>query len=1261
MRKGLIIAGSISGAILAILYIGFLFILPNVIDLNGYKPIVQKLIKEQIPLNVDFNNAKISVTPLLSVGVRAEDLSVKFDDGKTLFSADKAIVRVALPSLLAMTVKVSTAEVENPYLDFTIVDGKQFKILTLVEEMLQSQKDNQKAKEPQETPWFVKYIRIKVPNVKLKNYKVLVNDEKSNHNLQLSGELLDLGYFNGKTGKVKTIAELTSDGERNIIADININTFLPPIEPSLDEEDDRPEKIELPFINPVLMYQKYNLKSNLQTKLKIREKDGLYKLYGFVNVDNTTLNLSDYQLPECYFHGKFRGTKSIVDTDISVTKDEKLKLNGMFDYGKHKKLDMEVTSDKIHFQNIIIVTKAFLNSIQVRNSLDTLTGKGYIEANAKIKTNFKKLESNGSIIIKDGTVINKFSGLGFTKTNLNFLFDNNILEIKDSSTLINKAPLKFDGKIDEKSNIDIAILADNVPVRGLYHAFAPQDLKDTLDIYSGNLSVDTTVKGELKQAVGELKLRLTNLVVNSDTFKISNNNAEVNMLVDKTTSQVDILNRGLNITLPQSNSTIFDNHLNIKILGSKMTIDPTELLINKGSIITVKGVIDSNKKEPIFDISANGSLDADDLKQFAGAAAAGYIDAQGSLPTTMTLKGNMKRQDMVLRVLTSPSNYVTPINFKEMKGKNGLFQAKIDFKGNRLKIKQTGLFNRTTKTDDKGNTTEHLEEILGVSGTITGLKSQPFINVIKIAIPKTLNGSFHIFRNSGFTLPSNYIYIFGDVQSPLIRGQFGIKNLYIKDLLTSLDELYLYFSGKNLTVTNTNLNLNGSDVSTALNLHLTPEDITTISNLKVTSNHIDLDRLMMVSKTATRVLPKSTAKPNNYGTTQQQAEIPVTLKNSSIALKNIKTGNIVLKNTNSKIALHKNIFYLNNLHTHAFDGIVQGNISMNMLNSLLKIDLNGRNINTEKMLLATANMKDTLSGKLSFTTNLSINGGATNYEKQMKSLRGNVKFTINNGQFGPFGKVENLILAENIRESQIFQTALGGIVNGLTTIDTTHYKELKGSLSFQNGITTINPIISDGNVLTLYIAGNFDLIKNNADMKVRGRLASMLSNMLGPISNVNPVNLVKVTPGLNVASAKLFTLFTQPVTQDELNKIPAFGSKTDNLNATNFQVVIRGDVAKPLKLVKSFKWLALQDQINSASAFVSTLPEPESITTTVEEAQAQEEYEARETTKIKNKIFKKEAKEKETQKAQTELEMQQIQAQEDKIDEPSHTEKTQEE
>jgi len=129
MKKFWIIFCCIVASTLVLVYLAFLFVFPNVIDLNQYKPLVQQLVKEQIPLNVDFKNAKITTTPLLSIGIKAEDLSVKFDDNTTLFSADSAKVRVALPSLFLLTVKVSTAEVNNPKLNFTIVDGKQFKIL----------------------------------------------------------------------------------------------------------------------------------------------------------------------------------------------------------------------------------------------------------------------------------------------------------------------------------------------------------------------------------------------------------------------------------------------------------------------------------------------------------------------------------------------------------------------------------------------------------------------------------------------------------------------------------------------------------------------------------------------------------------------------------------------------------------------------------------------------------------------------------------------------------------------------------------------------------------------------------------------------------------------------------------------------------------------------------------------------------------------------------------------------------------------------
>ena len=71
---------------------------------------------------------------------------------------------------------------------------------------------------------------------------------------------------------------------------------------------------------------------------------------------------------------------------------------------------------------------------------------------------------------------------------------------------------------------------------------------------------------------------------------------------------------------------------------------------------------------------------------------------------------------------------------------------------------------------------------------------------------------------------------------------------------------------------------------------------------------------------------------------------------------------------------------------------------------------------------------------------------------------------------------------------------------------------------------------------------------------------------------------------------KIFFLFTEVVTETEFAQIPALTKDIDDNNATKFQVVVRGDVAKPLTLVKSFKWLALQSDIDKAQSHVSLVP-----------------------------------------------------------------------
>jgi hypothetical protein len=258
-------------------------------------------------------------------------------------------------------------------------------------------------------------------------------------------------------------------------------------------------------------------------------------------------------------------------------------------------------------------------------------------------------------------------------------------------------------------------------------------------------------------------------------------------------------------------------------------------------------------------------------------------------------------------------------------------------------------------------------------------------------------------------------------------------------------------------------------------------------------------------------------------------------------------------------------------------------------------------------MLDAAGMKDMLSGIAKFDAKLSIDGTAKTPTEQMKGINGDINFEVVNGQFGPFGKIENLIIAENIRESQFFQTALGGIINSLTSIDTTHFSELVGTLSFNEGVCHIDPITSLGNVLTLHIFGDFDLVRNYADMKVRAKMSSIISKVLGPLNAINPINLMNSAASMNVVTAKAFSLFCEVVPENELATLPAFENSYVDSGAAKFQLKIRGDAAKPLTLVKSFKWLSSKTEYDEAVEFVNSLPDEieGSTATTIEEAIAE--------------------------------------------------------
>lgn len=1194
--------------VLALAYASFLFVLPNAVDINKYKPEVQKLAKEQANISVDFDNAKIITTPLFGAGLKAENISVKLPDNSVLFSADSLKTRVALPSLFLMTVKVSAFEVNNPYVNLEIANDEQFKVVQLIEDILNAGKEQrleEVAPVEVQQSWFnPSWIRIKVPNVTLNNYKVLVNDLKSGHYLKLNGEKLKVGYFNGKSLKVKTYAELFSDENKNITANVNIDTFLPPPAPALDKEDDPAERIDIPFVNPVTMYRNYDLKANLDTKLKVRNSKTGINSYGYLNVENISLKVSNLTLPESYLKAKTFGKNVDLDTNIYAAKGQNIELLGKLKYGRHPKMGMSIKTADIKFNDLVILSKAFLDSLHIQNELSKITATGSMQADCFIKTNFKKLRSNGYITVKNGGVNVKGVGKVLADTNINLVLDDNILDIKDSSLFVNNSKVFIDGRIDKKSVADISVKADKIPLPVLYNAFAPRNVREAYNFKSGDATFELYINGKLKNAIATLKAGLANLNIadRAGNLAVANKNFNTEFFADSKNLTGKIKNEGLTISLPKTKSSVSAPLFEAEVAENNLVIKENKLNFNNKSVITYSGgVVDYNKLKSINFI-AQGNVATDDMIQLIGREFKPFIHSAGSIPVKVTFDGNGKKQTLFAQALTDKTNFITPVDFAELQGQNISLQSVVDFKGNRIKIKNTGFFTRNISVDKKGNEVVTLGDILDIDGTIAGNR----INLIKITMPKALTGNIYVFPQSNFKV-NGRAFVFGETSAPRMRGGFEVTGLSIPELFIDMRKALLSFKGTQADFDVEDLILNGSDLQIKGVFSLLPAPVFNILNLDVASRYINVDKLMKVSARAMKYVPKSSGTAFS---SSAPADIPVEIRNGSINMERIISGNIDVRNTVSRISMARNIFYLNNLRTNVFNGNVRGNISMNLLTTLLNINVQGKGVDVDKAMRDAAGMKDMLSGTADFKADISLKGAT--YEEQMKSLKGNVDFLVKDGQFGPFGKLENLILAENIRESQFFQTALGGIIDGLLTIDTTHFSELNGTLSFDDGICYIKPITSLGNIMSLHIAGEFDLLRNYADMKVRARMASLVSNLLGPIGAINPANLLNSAASLNVVTAKAFSIFCEMVPEDEMNAIPSFSNKYVDNSATKFQIVVRGDVAKPLRLVKSFKWLATETEYENAVDYVNSLPEPvegstaENIEQAIEEAQALE-------------------------------------------------------
>ena len=123
MKKIFKILGIIFGVILLVVYLCFLFVVPNVVDITSYKEQIKQIVKEQANLDIDYKNEKIVTTPFLGVGVKADDIKISLPDKTEIFKSDNIKAVVSAPYLLFLTVRVSSVNIDNPVINAEILQN----------------------------------------------------------------------------------------------------------------------------------------------------------------------------------------------------------------------------------------------------------------------------------------------------------------------------------------------------------------------------------------------------------------------------------------------------------------------------------------------------------------------------------------------------------------------------------------------------------------------------------------------------------------------------------------------------------------------------------------------------------------------------------------------------------------------------------------------------------------------------------------------------------------------------------------------------------------------------------------------------------------------------------------------------------------------------------------------------------------------------------------------------------------------------------
>lgn len=398
----------------------------------------------------------------------------------------------------------------------------------------------------------------------------------------------------------------------------------------------------------------------------------------------------------------------------------------------------------------------------------------------------------------------------------------------------------------------------------------------------------------------------------------------------------------------------------------------------------------------------------------------------------------------------------------------------------------------------------------------------------------------------------------GDIKLPSVLGKIFFEDLDIPLYDTKINNINFNLSKKYIKglVFANNKNSDLSLELLALNSLKAPF---VVENLNINSNLIDVVSLLN---------SLSVQAPKNDISKKQEILIKpqdVVIKNGSLDIKEVKYEKITAKNLKSDFYFKDNNFYFENSSLDIAQGQIMAHGKYGLNNTKLKLLATMNDCSAEVLTKELFHMPDQFFGKINGSIDLS--GSGLNTPDNIKNIKANVDFSIKNGKMPKLGSLEYLLRAGNIIKSGVLSLSINNLIQILTPYKTGEFENISGKLTLSKGIVDNLEISTKGKNMSLFLEGDYDILRTFADIQIYGKLSQNVSNAMGAIGNASIKQFLdSVVPYKNKKEK-------DEKLQEKLNKIPSVENETpQSLEFERFfSAKVQGDINKD-NYIKSFKW-----------------------------------------------------------------------------------------